>query len=275
MKKLKETPAIKYSEEYFLSEARAGEFERLRKGGPAGAVYRQAFKFIPKDIDGPFLDIGSGRGEMVVCLARVGKKAYGIDYSPSAISLSQKILRAEKKPVRTLAKFQLADCTNLPFKDKTFQCLFLLDVVEHLTPKQLKLTLKEANRVLKRRGVLIIHTNNKYFEKMAKLFIAASYYGTKVFFRIKKTLKQASSSVYDYLHINYLTGGELVYYLEESGFNPKIEYVKPTKKAEIQKFIPYNEKWKKYIFHNIAWFFLNTPLIKFMSPTFWVIARKR
>jgi len=264
MKKLKETQACEYSEKYFLSEV-----------GPGGAVYHQAFKYIPKDIDGPFLDIGSGRGEMAVCLARAGKKAYGIDYSPAAISLSQEILRAEKKSVQTKAYFQLADCTNLPFKNKTFQCLFLLDVVEHLTPKQLKLTLKEANRVLKRQGVLIIHTNNKYFEKMAKFFIAASYSGLKVFLRIRKTLRQAASRLYDYLHINYLTGTELCHYLEESGFNSKVEYVKPTKKGEIQKFIPYNERWKKYIFYNIAWFFLNTPLIKFMSPTFWIIARKR
>lgn len=143
--------------------------------------------------------------------------------------------------------------------------MFLLDIVEHLTPKQLKLTLKEANRVLKEQGVLVIHTNNKYFEKIAKLFIAASYHGIK----IKLPLRP-----YDDLHINYLTGGELIDYLRQNGFRAKIEYVKPKRKSQLQKFIPYNEGWKRCLVYNIAWLLLNSPLIKFVSPTFWIIARK-
>lgn len=271
----KKTPASWYTREYFLSEARPSEFERFKKGGRPEAVYLKAFEYIPEDIKGPFLDIGCGRGELVIYLARLGKRAYGIDYSPAAIRICQEILRSEKKSVRTLAKFQSANCTNLPFENNTFQCVFLMDIVEHLTLRQLKLTLKEANRVLKSQGVLIVHTNNKYFEKITKLFIAAFYHGTKVLFKPKKTLKEATSSPYEYLHINCLTGGELLRYLKEVGFRARIEYVKPRKKAELKKFVAYPEGRKKDLFYNIAWFLLNSPLIKFLSPTFWIIARKK
>ncbi len=261
-KELKEMPASCYSREYFLSEV------------GSGAVYLKAGKCIPDGIEGPFLDIGCGRGELVIYLARLGKRAHGTDYSPAAIHICQEILKAERKSVQTLANFQLADGTNLPFENDTFQCVFLIDVVEHLTLRQLKLTLKEANRVLKRQGVLIIHTNNKYFEKMTKLLIAVSYHGIKVFFRIQKTLKEVPSSPYEYMHINYLTGGELLCYLKEAGFRARIEYVKPRKKAELEKYVGWSEKWKKHIFYDVAWFLLNSPWIKFISPTFWIVARK-
>jgi len=272
---VKETSASCYSREYFLSEGDLRAFERFKKGGRPGAVYFKALEHIPEDIEGPFLDIGCGRGEMVVHMARLGKRVYGIDYSPDAIRICQEVLRSERKSVQTLAGFRLVDCTNFPFKNHTFQCLFLLDLVEHLTPRQLKLTLQEANRVLKSQGVLIIHTNNKYFEKITKITIAAFYHGIKVFLRPKKALEEESSSPYEYLHINYLTGGELLRYLEEVGFKAKIEYVKPRKKTELEKFVAYPEGWKKSIYFNAAWLLLNSSLIKFISPTFWIIARKR
>lgn len=272
-KRLEEIPDSCYSEEYFLSESEPNEFERFKKGG-SPRVYSQAFKHVPKDIDGPFLDIGCGRGELVIYLARRGEKAWGIDYSQAAIRLCREILKNEQKSTQTLAKFQLASCTKLPFKDNTFRGVFLLDVVEHLTPKQLKLTLKEAKRVLKKQGILIIHTNNKYFEKFVKLFIAASYQGIKCLFRPKKTLQETASSPYEFLHINYLTGTQLRRLLKEIGFKAKIEYVKPRKKTEIKKFLSYREKWKNYLFFNVGWLLLNSPMIKFISPTFWVMARK-
>lgn len=273
-KKLKEIPASCYSEEYFLSESNPHEFERFKKGRSLGNIYLKAFRYVPKNFDGPFLDIGCGRGELVIYLARRGKKAYGIDYSPEAIRLCREILRAEKKTTKTLANFKLASCTNLPFKDNTFQSVFLLDVVEHLTPGQLKLTLQEAKRVLKRQGVLIIHTNNKYFEKITKLFLAVFYHGGGVFLRLKKTLGETPYSPYEHLHINYLTGTELLGHLKPIGFKAKIEYVKPRKKAELEKFVPYAEGLRKAIFYNLAWLFLNSPLIRFISPTFWIMAQR-
>lgn len=274
-KKLEEIPASFYSRKYFHSEVDFKAFTRFKEGGQPRAIFLKAFNYIPKDVRGSFLDIGCGRGELVIFLARLGKKVFGVDYSPSAISICQEILKLERKSVKNLTNFQLADCTHLPFDNKTFQCLFLLDVVEHLTPRQLKLTLQEANRVLKNQGVLVIHTNNRYFEKLAKLFTAATYHGIKVFFQIKKTLNNASASPYEYLHINYLTGKELLCYLDKCGFDAKIEYIKPSKRAEIQEYVPYNQGWKKAIFHNLAWFLLNTPLIRFMSPAFWIVAKKR
>ena len=261
----KKIPPDCYCREYFFFEGWREEFNRFQKGGRPGEIYLQAFKFIPKGLAGPFLDIGCGRGELVIYLARKGKKADGVDYSPAAIKICREALKSQKESVRALASFKLADSTKLPFKKNSFQCLFLLDIVEHLTPRQFKLTLKEAKRVLEKEGALIVHTNNKYFEKITKFLIGFFYHGTKT------TLP---SEPYEELHINYLTGSQLMDRLRKMGFEAKIKYLKPRRKSDLKKFVPYKKGWKRSIFYNFAWVFLNSPLVKFLSPTFWVVARK-
>lgn len=273
-KNLNEISANCYSREYYLGRFSQKKLKYFRKGGRPGAVLLQALKYIPINSNGPFLDVGCGQGEMAIYLARLGKRVYGIDYSPEAIRLSQENLRFERKSVQTRVNFQVADCTTTPFADNKFSCLFLLDIVEHLSPRQLRLTVKEVNRILKRDGVLVIHTNNKHFEKMTKLFVAAAYHGIKVFFKARTVLREFALDPYEYLHINYLTGEELYCYLEKAGFDARIEYVKPRRKSDIRRFVPLGSKWREWVLYNTAWFVLNSPLIKFFSPTFWIVARK-
>lgn len=260
-REIKSVPASCYSREYFLQVKDQ-------------AVFREALRYISRNDPGPFLDMGCGRGEIVLYLARMGKKAIGIDYSPAAIDICQEKLRVEEKSTQDLAEFILRDCQHLPFEKKSFNRVFLIDVVEHLAPQDLKKTLLEAKRVLKEGGLIIIHTNNRYFENLTKILISASFHGLKVFFKIRKTLQEASQNPYEYLHINYLTGDELTRRLKEIGFEVKIEYVKPNRKEEIRKFVDFHERWKRLIFYNIAWVLLNSPLIKLISPTFWIVAQK-
>jgi SAM-dependent methyltransferase len=46
----------------------------------------------------------------------------------------------------------------LPFADNTFDRVTMLDVVEHLYPWQLDLTMREVRRVLKPDGFAVVHT---------------------------------------------------------------------------------------------------------------------
>lgn len=269
-------PQEEYSREYYLSQhdsCHGGSvtYDRFRRGGKPAAIFLQAVKYIQKYKRGPFLDIGCGRGELTIYLARGGKKAYGIDYSRAAIKICGEALKREKKSVRDNTHFQIGDSTKLKFRNNFFNGVFLLDVVEHLTPMQVIATLKEVHRVLRHGGILIIHTNNRYFERFSKLAVAFIYHGWKIFLRPNKTLQEASQNKYEYMHINYVSGGEMKKYLKQAGFESIVYYVKPKKKKDLQKFTGYNG-WKKYIYHNIAWAIFNSPFIRFFSPTLWVVS---
>ena len=77
------------------------------------------------------LDIGCGRGELCASLSKLGAKCVGIDYSDSAIKIA-------KKSFGKKAVFQKMDCTKISFKNNSFDAVFMMDIVEHLTQEQLE-----------------------------------------------------------------------------------------------------------------------------------------
>lgn len=290
-KQFRKIPSKYYSKKYFLSRYFRSfeEYKQFKQGLLPPKIFLQAFERVPSTAKGPFLDVGCGRGELVIYLARLGKKSYGLDYSQDGINICCENLKREKKGVQKLVRFERADCTKLPYKNNAFECLFLLDVIEHLTPAQLHLALREANRVLKSNGIIIIHTNNKYFEKFTKILIPAIYHGIKVFLKPAKTFQDiARLNPYEYMHINYMSGEEARDLLTRHGFNDMrskndnlgniikgVDYIRPKNKAEINKHIFLEKGWKQFFYHNIAWILLNSPLLKFLSPTYWIVMKKK
>lgn len=93
------------------------------------------------------LDIGCGTGETLSFLENYldNPKLYGIDNSKIAIDYAKKRGHKNIRQVNAL---------KLPYKDNTFDYILLLDVIEHIED-DLSL-LKEAKRVLKRNGRIII-----------------------------------------------------------------------------------------------------------------------
>jgi SAM-dependent methyltransferase len=277
MQNLIATPPKYYDRNYYLwSKSRFADFDNFLKKNILNRIYRQAIVYIPKGTQGPFLDVGCGRGEIALYLGRMGAKVYGIDYSEAAIKICRHNLNKEKKSIQKLVNFRKADCTSLPFPADTFGCIFLLDVVEHITPEQLNTSLAQVNRVLKTGGLLIIHTNNKFFDKLTRIFIIASLRGLRVFLKAKEILSDTEymTDPYEHLHINYLSADQLNHYLNKAGFESKIDFVIPKNWQEMTNVISFREKWKKLIYYPIAWMLLNSPLKKFFAPTYWIVAKK-
>ena len=112
------------------------------------------------------LDMGCGRGEMLMQCAAAGAWAWGLDYSPVAARIARETaikLGGEYKE-RTAA--QVANVKALPFPDSAFDRVFMLDLVEHLFPWELDLALADAWRILKNGGQLVVHTmpNRWYYQ---------------------------------------------------------------------------------------------------------------
>ncbi|OGH20037.1 MAG: hypothetical protein A3D74_03900 [Candidatus Levybacteria bacterium RIFCSPHIGHO2_02_FULL_37_13] len=275
-------PASHYTKEYYYSHEfyhSAGEYDQFIKVGKLAHVYLRALSYIKQSKTAAYLDIGCGKGELVIHLARLGMSAIGIDYAKTAIGICQDALKKEKVAVKKLAQFKVANVTKLPFKDESIDAVFLLDVIEHLTKAETEETLNELTRVLKKGGKIIVHTNNKFFERGTKLFIAAAYHGLKAFLNPRKYFPKTShpDHPYEYMHINYITPTWLARQLKNQGFQTKTEFVKPSRKSELEKYVDFleRERWKKLVYYNIMWVILNSPLLLFFSPTFWLVGEKR
>lgn len=99
---------------------------------------------------GRVLDVACGSGTVGVWLQKKGFKVTGVDISKVALGL------AKKKGLKDLVCHDIGE--SLPFKDKSYDYVFAGDIIEHLLDP-LKL-LKEAGRVLRDEGHLIVSTPN-------------------------------------------------------------------------------------------------------------------
>ncbi|WP_083494627.1 class I SAM-dependent methyltransferase [Pyrodictium occultum] len=102
--------------------------------------------------DSKLLDIGCGDGSLTILIANKLKvsEIYCIDVDENALSI------ANKKGIITFKLDISRD--DLPFPENTFDLCLMLDVIEHLeNPDH---ALREAYRVLKRGGYLLITTPN-------------------------------------------------------------------------------------------------------------------
>jgi ubiquinone/menaquinone biosynthesis C-methylase UbiE len=144
-------PATAYTTEYFSTID--GYDEYLQTSGRAlTARLNEALTMAGAIAGLRVLDLGCGRGEVLLRSLDEGACAIGLDYAPDALALTRKILPAH---FRGLVQ---ADAQRLPFGDNSLDLILALDIVEHLHQVELERMLAEAYRVLTPGGRLIVHT---------------------------------------------------------------------------------------------------------------------
>ncbi len=99
--------------------------------------------------DARILDAGCGDGRFLAELQKAGFTGiYGADYSQRAIAFAQLFV-----PAATTIS---ADLNHLPYEDKFFDRVFLIETLEHIVPQEIPALMRELSRVLKDDGELII-----------------------------------------------------------------------------------------------------------------------
>ena len=160
------------------------------------------------------LDVGCGRGEVVLECARRGIEAVGVDYSPEVIDLAKRTQATMSDDARNRAQFFCGELTKLESHD-SFDRIFLLDFVEHLHDWELDNVFHACHELLSDDGALVIHTlPNRWlyeitYRRMLRLvmpWLPAN----------PRTEKEMS------IHVNEMTITHLHKILETNGYHPHV-----------------------------------------------------
>jgi len=102
------------------------------------------------------LEIGCGKGNELVQLARKNANCIGLDFSASAMGLMQKRLARESLRIPLVR----GDARFLPFPESAFDLAFSQGVLEHFArPAEV---LQEQRRVLRQGSIIVIEVPNKW-----------------------------------------------------------------------------------------------------------------
>jgi ubiquinone/menaquinone biosynthesis C-methylase UbiE len=209
-------PAEVYDEETVLSFVGDGQYHDFIASKGDRLPPRMARALLLMNL-GPgirVLDMGCGRGEIVLHAARQGAQVVGIDYSADCLRLTRRTLEVASERDRGRVTLSHADATAIPFGDEAFERVLMLDIVEHLHEWQVSRALREAYRVLSPKGYLVLHTlPNRW----------ALEYGYPLLRLLSRRLPSTPrSEVEKSVHINEQDILSLKRALDEAGFNFEI-----------------------------------------------------
>jgi len=95
------------------------------------------------------LDLGCGTGRHCVYLAKKGFDVIGIDVSKSALKMGNKWVREERLPN---VAFVQGTMTSIPLGNSHVDAVIGVSVVHHAVKKDIKKTITEVHRILKKNG---------------------------------------------------------------------------------------------------------------------------
>lgn len=165
----------------------------------AKVYFGKRIDFISKNIsletNKKVIDIGCGDGLFLYYLEKKYPKlsCFGID-----ISLTQlKIAKNNNKVI----KLNVAEAENLPFKNGTFDIIIFNSILHHVN--SMELSLKEALRICKNEGIIIIIEPNRFNLLIFGLSLVKRYERGQLKINPKK-IKAALNAEMQYLKISFI-----------------------------------------------------------------------
>ena len=223
------------------------------------------------------LDIGCGRGDLVIALAKHQANAVGLDYSEEALSIAHETVSDLSEELQNRIFLINSDATKLAFPKRSFDFVFLMDIAEHLSSEQLLRCFQESHRILKENGKLIVHTSpNRWYNDFGYPFWEQPINKVlNLIFKQELLTRPIRNEIDLKVHINEQTILSLKKSLEISGFHPKVwlghEYIFPVKKSSIIEQVL--EIGRQVICHGFP-FSMVPPLNFLFCNNIWAICKK-
>lgn len=145
---------------------------------------------IPKNAK--ILDIGCNYGTLIYNLYKLGyKNVFGIDINKEAINQGKKNYKSIKN------KLKIYDGINISFQKESFDVVLMFDVIEHI-PNVQNFLKEQVYKILKKQGIFIFQTPNKYINIPWSIIYDRSFYNYKryhcslqTYSSLKKLLKNS------------------------------------------------------------------------------------
>ena len=102
------------------------------------------------------LDIGSAWGFNVMAMESLGFDVTGIDLVVDQFEVGARIARENDLPFTVVG----ADAARLPFGDRSFEVITMVETLEHIFLEDRPAALAECHRVLQPGGVIVLSTPN-------------------------------------------------------------------------------------------------------------------
>jgi tRNA (uracil-5-)-methyltransferase TRM9 len=116
------------------------------------------------------LDLGCGNGRLLKVLRGRKMEYFGLDTSKKLIEIARR-----EHPQN---RFEVGDILNLPYSDDFFNKVFVIRTLHHIPSKEFRLqALREARRVLKPGGLLVLTVWNVWGSKYKKNLLRVVKYG--------------------------------------------------------------------------------------------------
>lgn len=117
---------------------------------PFSRLRDRAVSFTDAATGSKILDVATGTGEQAFAFAKKGYDVTGVDLSDAMLRV------ARKKNEYSNVKFEAADAAGLPFGDSEFDVSFISFALHEMPPTIRAKVLKEAARVTKQDGLIMI-----------------------------------------------------------------------------------------------------------------------
>jgi cyclopropane fatty-acyl-phospholipid synthase-like methyltransferase len=255
---MKSIPSKYYTKKYFLSECSGYKTFNKSSGQKLDLRLKTIFSKIPIKKNNKVLDIGCGRGELVFWAAKKGCKAYGVDYSKSAIEIANRAKEKLPEKIRNKCTFINKTIAKMNFKSKEFEIISLVEVIEHLYPKEQDLLFKKINEWLSDDGIVFIHTEpNKFFNDFTYKYYCYPVGATLVFLsnlilhhKYPNIIspQKIRTKLQKQLHINEQAYFKLQRLFKKHGFKGKIYSTGVTTIKPVYS-------WKDILFNLITYFY--------------------
>ena len=218
--KKKTVTSNEYTEEYYQTACDGFNDFAIHKGQVT--PLRLSYPITLANLVPPMrvVDIGCGRGEVIYQCVNKGLHCWGLDYSSSAVDIAKNFLgEAINEELKPCYMIQQGSALNLPYTSSSIDRIFMLDIVEHLTPDELDLAMQEAFRILKPNGRIIIHTMPSlwYYSYGYPIFRFVKYLlGTRL------PIDPRDRCEYSFMHVNEQTPISLRRVLKNAGFKSHV-----------------------------------------------------